>query len=82
MTLCGRAGYGEKVTINDTESAAARFGCGFVFGLWFGALGLLGSAYALGLTEMFLVLGVATAFGLAAMKFADRCLRWVGRWLP
>ena len=68
--------------MNDTESAAARFGCGFVFGLWFGAVGLVGSAFAPGLTEVFLVLGVAAAFGLAAMRFADRVLRWIGRWLP
>ena len=67
---------------NSSETKGARFGCGFAFGVVFGAFSAIGVAYSNGFEFMAVVLSIALTLGFAAMRFGDAFWRWVGKWLP
>jgi len=66
---------------NSLETNGARFGCGFVFGVVFGAFSAIGVAYSNGFEFIAIVLTIALVFGFAAMRFGDAFWRWVKNWL-
>jgi hypothetical protein len=63
------------------ESNGARFGCGFVFGLVFSAIGLFAYMSTFGYFESVAIIVTAVVFGFAALKFGDVFWRWVAKWL-
>ena len=69
--------------MTNSKSKVARFGCGFVFGLFL-VLGLIGGTDAGngGYGGAMYVLGIALICGLAAMLFGEAFWRWASKWLP
>ncbi len=69
----------------DTTEKGIRFGCGFLFGLFLGAILAVSATYGNGESAIAIVIATAFVVAVASMKFGDSFWRWLSRsnwWWP